>query len=194
MSSAGHYKSTIVPLVMSWLKGDKTLSKKFMIAFNQKGGIEGWAQVEFALALSNMFTTVQREVPVYTNKALRADIVCTNGIGAAAVHEIVELKCESIFQSGLNANNLDGRIKDDASKFALVDKNLGFTAANTGFTAIGISIANSTTKGLLSSLSWPNKAGPAYDRQNSAFWNVALIDPGNDSYGVNLFYKDCSPP
>jgi hypothetical protein len=76
---------------------------KIQAAFLQKGGWEGWAQVEIAIALQEKFknANIIRENPVYNDAALRCDIsLQLKGYDV----QVVEIKCESIFQDGSRRN------------------------------------------------------------------------------------------
>jgi hypothetical protein len=64
-------------------------------AYQQKGGWEGWAQVEIAISLAATVpnNTVLREPHPYPNAGSKADVLLTITAGGQAHHEILELKC-----------------------------------------------------------------------------------------------------
>ncbi|THV02295.1 hypothetical protein K435DRAFT_792650 [Dendrothele bispora CBS 962.96] len=89
-------------------------------AYRLKGGWEGWAQVELALVLKQMFETnnpgstieVTREDPVYSGGTQRSDILITTRKGAQHFTNMIELKCESI----ANAANFTRQVSEDCAK------------------------------------------------------------------------------
>ena len=93
----------------------KAKDKQIANAFLQKGGWEGWLQVELSNALNAEFPgqiTVQREVVGPFNGQQRVDILATSAVG----HPIaIELKAESIFQSG-NGISIGASARDDFRK------------------------------------------------------------------------------
>lgn len=76
---------------------------KYMQAALQKGGCEGWVQVELAIMFESMpyFSHVEREWGIYTNAQKSCDFVVTfdKRDGTPAAECIVELKCESLWHS-----------------------------------------------------------------------------------------------
>jgi hypothetical protein len=85
--------------------------------FMQKGGWEGWAQVELMNYLNAMGgTTIQREIPIYVNPKYSADLI-VNFQDPVIEHQIcIELKCESVFQSAYDGRQKKpNRIQDKVS-------------------------------------------------------------------------------
>jgi len=83
--------------------------------YEQKGGWEGWMQVELALYLASNYPhiNVRREENVYSNNPkLRADILFKKRMG----WEIVELKCESLFQDLEGFTRFASTFKNDLIK------------------------------------------------------------------------------
>lgn len=108
---------------------------KIIKAYSQKGGWEGWAQVEIATALHDSLqeqfddatdqvraavTKVKREVPVYPptkspkdrEVQTKADIVVSTGPSKRREHVIIEMKCEG----AKNDKGFVQRVQDDVEK------------------------------------------------------------------------------
>jgi hypothetical protein len=151
-----------------WLS-DSSLHAKMIGAFMQKGGWEGWAQVEFGnfLTQNNKGWTVEREVGVYVNGGQRADLVCKSSDGGVA---IVELKVETLFQSGTRLDDFVQRVEADIAKLDTVVPQ--FAASRK--IAIGISIAQQTT----------------FAAQEHWGRNITMINAHTDStFNITAFYK-----
>ncbi|MGH1377033.1 MAG: hypothetical protein ACRBCK_11875 [Alphaproteobacteria bacterium] len=78
-------------------------------SFCQKGGWEGWAQVNFMSHFVHKLDVItQREIPIYNDNSWAVDFI-VNYNSLPLENEIHwELKCESVFQSGR-----DGRVHSD---------------------------------------------------------------------------------
>jgi hypothetical protein len=76
---------------------------KYLQAAFQKGGCEGWVQVELAILFESMpyFSHVEREQPVYTDTRKACDFLVTfdKKDGSPIGQCIVEVKCETLFHS-----------------------------------------------------------------------------------------------
>lgn len=95
---------TAAKQIMGWTLGliareQSDNYNKFVAAVLQKGGAEGWVQVELDARYKTLPNTawVQREQHIFENAREKVDflIKCNNGPTAC-----VELKVESLFQSG----------------------------------------------------------------------------------------------
>lgn len=85
-----------------------------MEIFSQKGGWQGWAQVELAFAVSNWLGgSAYREVNVYDDSE-RADIVRTNTLDDTTT--IIELQCQSFYQDQADTNAFSLAIINDLVK------------------------------------------------------------------------------
>ncbi|KAL8796089.1 MAG: hypothetical protein Q9182_007423 [Xanthomendoza sp. 2 TL-2023] len=87
----------IVDRVWFWInKSDATVPAKIAAAYNQKGGWEGWAQVEIAYLVHVKYpnVTIDREVNVYAGTKKENDFVITDNVQPTKPKQIVELKCE----------------------------------------------------------------------------------------------------
>ena len=106
----------IVDRIWFWLnKSDSNIvPKKIGIAYTQKGGWEGWAQVEIAYLVQIHYphVTIDREVNVYTGTRKENDFVIKDNNNVTPI-QIVELKCERGTQS---ATELLQSFKDDIEK------------------------------------------------------------------------------
>jgi hypothetical protein len=92
----------IVQLIATWANSRAAIIQR---AYDQKGGWEGWAQVEIALSLQDELSkkpdfldVLTREFPFYANDSLRADIAILYLPDGMPI-DIIELKCESAFQT-----------------------------------------------------------------------------------------------
>ena len=139
-----------------WLS-DKSLWKKMEGAFMQKGGWEGWAQVEFGLFLTNKnyYKSVQREVAgIFKSSSDRADLLCEGDTGAKNwLKDVIELKTETLFQSGGGKDDFKKRVEGDIVKLESLASPYASKEVRT--TAIGISIAMQTTNDV--KIAWGNK-------------------------------------
>lgn len=75
---------------------------KYLQALLQKGGAEGWVQVEIAIFFESIpaVVNVHREKHIYQNPNKKVDFAleCKNDVGQWFGY-LVELKCESLFHS-----------------------------------------------------------------------------------------------
>ena len=76
-------------------------------AFKQKGGWEGWLQVQLAFMLTEKFIdrNVFRETPLYDGSYEKDDITVEKTSDASTRTHVLEIKCESIYKDGLSDNN-----------------------------------------------------------------------------------------
>jgi hypothetical protein len=156
-----------------WLS-DQTLQQNMIGAYMQKGGWEGWAQVEFAsfLTRNNYYKSVQRELTGIFKSGERADLLCSGDLAAQTyINDIIELKTETLFQSGSGKDDFKKRVEGDIQKIQ------GPLASpyptNSRVTAIGISIAAQTTKAV--STDWSKMANiQVYADKTSTWWIVAF--------------------
>lgn len=87
--------------VIGWIEGWILKNQQKVIqAFLEKGGWEGWAQVELAEVLRQLpqGPTVQREHPIYDNSREAVDFYISWAYNAHPPL-CIELKCESLWQS-----------------------------------------------------------------------------------------------
>ncbi|KAJ3738352.1 hypothetical protein DFH05DRAFT_1560828 [Lentinula detonsa] len=109
-------KSPVLERIVEWAEAN---GEKIQDAYNQKGGWEGWTQVELAFYLKRAFeserygvVTVTREDNVYQGNNQRFDLLITTRKGAEHFTNMLELKCESI----ANTNNFKAQAKADCTK------------------------------------------------------------------------------
>ncbi|KAJ3980763.1 hypothetical protein F5890DRAFT_1539769 [Lentinula detonsa] len=109
-------KSPVLERIVEWAEAN---GEKIQDAYNQKGGWEGWTQVELAFYLKRAFeserygvVTVTREDNVYQGNNQRSDLLITTRKGAEHFTNMLELKCESI----ANTNNFKTQAKADCTK------------------------------------------------------------------------------
>jgi len=87
----------IVDRIWYWInKSDPKVPLKIAAAYKQKGGWEGWAQVEIAYLVQDKYpnVTIDREVNVYTGTQKENDFVIIDKNDATKPKQVVELKCE----------------------------------------------------------------------------------------------------
>jgi hypothetical protein len=114
-------------------------SARIVEARAQKGGWEGWLQVELASALRilhGMQYDILREQPVYA-ASQRIDIWAQPVSGQSVPHLGVELKVESEYQTGVN-KTLQERFKADILKCNVGPKPEFKTGHGTQMIAVGI--------------------------------------------------------
>jgi len=134
---------TVIELICAWLRDDAA-QRKLIAGYLQKGGLEGWTQVEIADLLGRSFPSrvrVDREVlyrefaPEGVEKALLADVVLFLTEPTAIA---IELKIESIYQEANASSRLAQRYRDDVGKVALLD----IRNPNVLFLVCGIAISH----------------------------------------------------
>jgi hypothetical protein len=108
----------------------------------QKGGWEGWLQVELAIALQTNFGaqyTIEREQPIFTNAAQRVDIWAIPQGGQPTTHPFlgIELKVESAFQTGAQGG-LVARYGEDIRKCSLGPRQTLRAQHGTALYAVGV--------------------------------------------------------
>ncbi len=87
----------VVDRVGYWIqRSDEKVSAKIAAAYKQKGGWEGWAQVEIAYLVEEKYpnVTIDREVNVYEGTKKENDFVITDDHDATKPKQIIELKTE----------------------------------------------------------------------------------------------------
>ncbi|KAL8730547.1 MAG: hypothetical protein Q9166_004001 [cf. Caloplaca sp. 2 TL-2023] len=86
----------ILDRIRYWIQSDDKVPLKMEAAYTQKGGWEGWAQVEIAYLVQTKYpnVTIDREVNVYTGTQKENDFVIIDNTDATKPKQIVELKCE----------------------------------------------------------------------------------------------------
>ena len=112
---------------------------------SQKGGWEGWAQVELAVRIPTWLggQCLREESQVYNN-GTRADIV---HYSLQNTSNVIELRCQSMLQDEINIGSLANRINDDITKIALGNRNLAQNLPNTRWYVIGIRVDSNITGG-----------------------------------------------
>ncbi|EXF83061.1 hypothetical protein CFIO01_06233 [Colletotrichum fioriniae PJ7] len=95
------------------MRGDRVFDT-IQNAYSERGGWEGWAQVEIAHIIKANYTSlsVTREDGVYHGNTKRSDLVLDNGFGT---RNIIELKCQ---RGSADANPawIVQQVLDDAHK------------------------------------------------------------------------------
>ncbi|KAL8855488.1 MAG: hypothetical protein Q9178_007870 [Gyalolechia marmorata] len=87
----------IVDRVWYWIQqSDEKVTAKMAAAYKQKGGWEGWAQVEIAYLVQVKYphVTIDREVNVYAGTKKENDFVITDNNDPNKPKQIIELKTE----------------------------------------------------------------------------------------------------
>ncbi|CAN9356377.1 unnamed protein product [Alternaria alternata] len=102
--------------IRQWTRDNFTSTNKIQQIYLQKGGWEGWAQVELALH----FTAIggwncQREVQVYHDSQKRADLLLT-AEGGPPNTTIIELKTEALWRDAHGVNQFVESMKEDLYK------------------------------------------------------------------------------
>jgi hypothetical protein len=102
--------------IRQWTKDNFTPANKIQQIYLQKGGWEGWAQVELALH----FTAIggwncQREILVYHGSQKRADLLLTAEDGPPNT-TIIELKTEALWRDDDGADKFVKSMKEDLYK------------------------------------------------------------------------------
>jgi hypothetical protein len=165
---------SIEKYLTEWLtKSDQSLAQKMIDAYQQKGGWEVWAQVEFGRFLTNKnyYKSVEREVAVFKSASDRADLLCSGDTAAQSyLYDIVELKTETIFQSGSGKDNFKKRVEGDVAKLGKLASS--YNSKNTRVTAVGISIAAQTTKDV--KIAWDKKMNTIDVYAKDAWWIAAF--------------------
>ncbi|KAH6909326.1 hypothetical protein BKA70DRAFT_232831 [Coprinopsis sp. MPI-PUGE-AT-0042] len=94
--------------------------KRIVDIYKQKGGWEGWLQVELALLFAGMGGKVTREERIYDTGLgrLRMDLLFKPNPDDQLQYGI-ELKCQSSGQDELNANTFRDAFKQDLRKVAI---------------------------------------------------------------------------
>ncbi|KAK1224580.1 hypothetical protein PQX77_012518 [Marasmius sp. AFHP31] len=97
-------------------------------AYEQRGGWEGWLQVELAIYLKKVFehdlfpgctVNVTREDYIYGESSMRSDILLKTTVNGRTFYNALELKCETY----LGGSSFRRKVKDDCEK--IDDANLG---------------------------------------------------------------------
>jgi hypothetical protein len=103
--------------LLTWVQNWYTQQRfKILQIYQQKGGWEGWAQVELANGLSTLADcTCQREIMVYANNQKRADLLLTSKISTDP-RQVMELKCESLFQDAQGNGAYVDKVIEDLDK------------------------------------------------------------------------------
>ncbi|KAL8780875.1 MAG: hypothetical protein Q9213_006265 [Squamulea squamosa] len=127
----------IIDRIWFWInKSDSDIvPKKIHIAYTQKGGWEGWAQVEIAYLVQDHYpnVTIDREVNVYTGTRKENDFVIRDKKNVTPI-QIVELKCERGTQE---ATEFRDSFKDDIKK--IINNPIGTEYKPAKAYAVGIS-------------------------------------------------------
>lgn len=140
----------VIDLICTWLH-DETAQRKLVAGYLQKGGLEGWTQVEIADVLGRAFppdVRVDREVlyrefaPEGVEKSLMADVVLFLTQPNAVA---IELKIESIYQEATAASRLAQRYCDDVGKVALFD----VQNPNVLFLVCGIAVSHEANEAMV---------------------------------------------
>ncbi|KAI9671374.1 MAG: hypothetical protein M1831_004283 [Alyxoria varia] len=155
---------------------DWAADKPLLQIYSQKGGWEGWAQVELAMAFPQWLGgSADREVDVYTNGAL-ADILTT------AVDNkmmIFELKCQSFYQDQVTPDALANGFILDLNKVNYTPRKQDYQ--NAARIVIGIGVTGTGVDRAIEIFT-----GPAFAYPNQTFWTQA---PNN---GPTVFYAEFS--
>lgn len=174
---------TITTLFLDWVATPAIIAQS-QTAFLQKGGWEGWLQVEFASYLQTLSFQVQREYPAYTT-AQRADILAQSLSQVAPPiyqYDIVELKTESLFQSGNTPDDFINRVEADIAKGANVDLTKFAAGSVVNYTTFGVAIAQQTAQAAQTYWSTP-PIQPDFPTANQ------VIAAPVGGIGLYVFYK-----
>ncbi|KAJ4490752.1 hypothetical protein J3R30DRAFT_131739 [Lentinula aciculospora] len=112
-------KNSVMEKILEWAN-DVVNAEKIEKAYNQKGGWEGWVQVELAMYLQKVLggqgiATILREQNVYNGNSQKCDfLIKTQKENGEYFTNMFELKCES---SG-NAGKFRTEVRDDCTKIA----------------------------------------------------------------------------
>ncbi|KAL8713283.1 MAG: hypothetical protein Q9225_006787 [Loekoesia sp. 1 TL-2023] len=129
----------IVDRVWWWIRqsGDGTTPLKIAAAYHQRGGWEGWAQVEIAYAIQQKYEKVAlvREVKVFEGTGQAADFVITHRTDHTQPVQIVELKCE---RGSLSGNQFGALVASDIRKIQTSPLRADFKPATVYVVAISV--------------------------------------------------------
>jgi hypothetical protein len=92
---------------------------KILEIYPQKGGWEGWAQVELALGFTQYYADLntEREVQVYVGNKRRADLVFTSKSDPRGeIKQIIELKVETSYGDAASAGSFVTNLTTDLDK------------------------------------------------------------------------------
>jgi hypothetical protein len=162
----------IANVVETWARANWAQIKQ---AYAQKGGWERWAQVELANAFNTAFPlpAVQREQRPYMNNALLADMTMTL---TGEMSQIIELKCESLWQDGYGTGRFWGALEGDMWKIRNNPLKLQYIPGRVW--TIGISVVTQVTQAGLA-YQWPKAWGVSY---------VELTKNDGDGYWLCIWY------
>lgn len=142
----------VIDRVWYWInKSDPNVTFKIAAAYNQKGGWEGWAQVEIAYLVQQKYpeVTIDREVNVYIGTKKENDFVITDKNDASKPKQVIELKCERGTQT---ATQFRQSFSDDIAK--IDNFPIGATYKPAKSYAVAISCTPASYK-LLFETEWP---------------------------------------
>lgn len=143
----------VIDRVWYWLSKstDNIVPRKIAAAYHQKGGWEGWAQVEIAYLVQDKYpnVTIDREVNVYFATQKENDFVITDNHDPTTPKQVIELKCERGTQT---ASQFRQSFIDDIKKINTTPIALNYRPAKAY--AVGISCTNESYK-LLFETEWP---------------------------------------
>lgn len=106
------------PILVSIVDFVNTHHRKLWEIMEQKGGWEGWLQVELAFLITESSAhayVAERELNVFKKAGQRVDIWATGAQGP--VQSVgIELKCESHYQDNVGGARLNARLSEDVEK------------------------------------------------------------------------------
>ncbi|KAI5210764.1 hypothetical protein AUEXF2481DRAFT_411375 [Aureobasidium subglaciale EXF-2481] len=161
----------VIDRVWFWItKSDKEIvPNKIAAAYNQKGGWEGWAQVEIAYLIQTKYNnvTIDREVNVYSGTKKENDFVITDKGNPPKPKQIIELKCERGTQS---AAQFVQSFSDDITKIHNLPINPSYKPAKAYAVAI---VCTVLTQQLMINTAWQVKVNRIQCGQTGIliFWN-----------------------
>ena len=132
----------VVDRIWYWIKqSDAKVPIKITTAYYQKGGWEGWAQVEIAYLVQDKYAnvTIDREVNVYAGTQKENDFVITDKYDATKPKQVIELKCERGTQ---NATQFRQSFVDDIIKINTLPIGVAYKPAKAYAVAISCTDAS----------------------------------------------------
>lgn len=116
MSQPQPQNSDVLTELREWTMSNFIPTNKILQIYSQKGGWEGWAQVELALHFTALGDwNCERERQVYAGNAKRADLLLTSQ-GGQLDTTIVELKTEALWRDDTGPDNFVQSMRQDLVK------------------------------------------------------------------------------
>lgn len=167
------------PILISIVDFVNTHHHKLWDIMEQKGGWEGWLQVELAVLITASGAhpyVAERELAVFNRAGQRVDVWATAAHGPAVRSVGIELKCESHYQDNVGRARLNARLGDDVDKILA-----GVRQEYVGATGARVYAVGVTTN--------PNDLD-GYDRMAGRGEQMRYTQTESEQHWVLWWYKD----